>query len=197
MVFLESSGVDQRLHEGLATNVLELGFGLGLNFLLTADAAVSGNCTLSYSAYEKKLINQADFQQLNYQLYLRNKTLATTLSSVYACPPDYPGVYSYRVCARPECKLNLYYCDISMADFGHHKYDAVYLDAFSPESNPECWNLDIATKLHKCLKPGAPLVTYSVKSAFRHTLAEVGFEVEKRPGPPGKREILRAVAEMQ
>ncbi|HJN07004.1 MAG TPA: MnmC family methyltransferase, partial [Bacteroidales bacterium] len=71
-------------------------------------------------------------------------------------------------------------------------YDVVFFDAFSPDAQPEMWTVEIFNSLFKSIKRGGVLTTYSCKGNVKRSLEEVGFVVEKLPGPPGKREFLRA-----
>ncbi|MCB1757929.1 MAG: hypothetical protein KDJ38_20590, partial [Gammaproteobacteria bacterium] len=71
-------------------------------------------------------------------------------------------------------------------------FHAVYLDAFSPESNPELWRPAFLQTLFRSLLPGGRLVSYCVKGRVRRDLQMTGFDVFKTPGPPGKREVLIA-----
>jgi len=73
------------------------------------------------------------------------------------------------------------------------KFDLVYFDAFAPNKQPELWTKEIFSKAYGLLNPGGILVTYSSKSIVRKELTSCGFAVEKRPGPPGKREMTRAI----
>ncbi|HLO57373.1 MAG TPA: tRNA (5-methylaminomethyl-2-thiouridine)(34)-methyltransferase MnmD, partial [Bacteroidales bacterium] len=70
--------------------------------------------------------------------------------------------------------------------------DLVYFDAFSPETQPEIWTAEIFNAIYQSMNPGGILTTYCVKGSVKRTLRNCGFEIEKLPGPPGKREILRA-----
>ena len=91
--------------------------------------------------------------------------------------------------------LSVQFADVAVASaWQAHEdgYHAIYLDAFSPATNPECWRADVLARLHDVLIPGGVLVSYCVQGAVRRRLACVGFTVEKRPGPLGKREVLRA-----
>jgi tRNA U34 5-methylaminomethyl-2-thiouridine-forming methyltransferase MnmC len=72
------------------------------------------------------------------------------------------------------------------------QYDLVYFDAFAPQAQPEMWATDIFSKLISWISPGAILVTYCAQGQFKRTLKSLGFEVESLPGPPGKREMVRA-----
>ena len=78
------------------------------------------------------------------------------------------------------------------AVFPPEKYNVIYFDAFSPEAQPELWNADIFTKLFATLKKGGVMTTYSCKGSVKRALKAAGFSIEKLPGPPGKREFLRA-----
>jgi tRNA U34 5-methylaminomethyl-2-thiouridine-forming methyltransferase MnmC len=72
-------------------------------------------------------------------------------------------------------------------------FDAVYFDPFSPASCPELWSSRVFRSAFNCLRPGATLTSYCVKSAVRRELASLGFEVRRVPGPiGGKREVLFA-----
>ncbi len=71
------------------------------------------------------------------------------------------------------------------------KWDVLFFDAFSPGKQPALWTPDIIKKMYLALRPGGIFVTYSAKGAVRRSMAEAGFRVEKLPGPPGKRQMLR------
>ncbi|MFT4668920.1 MAG: tRNA U34 5-methylaminomethyl-2-thiouridine-forming methyltransferase MnmC, partial [Ulvibacter sp.] len=71
-------------------------------------------------------------------------------------------------------------------------YNIVYFDAFGARVQPELWTESIFELMFKALKPGGVLVTYSAKGSVRRAMQAVGFLVERLPGPPGKREMLRA-----
>jgi tRNA U34 5-methylaminomethyl-2-thiouridine-forming methyltransferase MnmC len=72
-------------------------------------------------------------------------------------------------------------------------FDLIYFDAFGPDVQPEMWTSEVFRKMASALKPGSVLVTYSTKGTVKRNLKEVGFKIEKLPGPAGKREILRAI----
>ena len=72
-------------------------------------------------------------------------------------------------------------------------FDLIYFDAFGARVQPELWTVELFSKMFRALKMNGILVTYSAKGSVRRAMLEVGFEVEKLPGPPGKREMLRAL----
>ena len=71
-------------------------------------------------------------------------------------------------------------------------FDIVYFDAFSPEAQPELWTPEIFEKIFRAMKTGGILTTYSCKGIVKRAMKAAGFKLEKLPGPPGKREFLRA-----
>jgi tRNA U34 5-methylaminomethyl-2-thiouridine-forming methyltransferase MnmC len=201
-VFLESSEVAPELRAGESVSVLEVGFGTGLNFFLTADVALKHGAKLAYTALEQTLLSASVIQQLGYEQYLENKgVLETYLAFRQSLPEEVEnGQYMFE---HETLKLELLIgeattniLDANMLDtsvIGTNIFDAIYQDAFSPEANPELWSESFFAKLRDALRPGGKLTTYSVKGDVRRALQKVGFKVEKRPGPPGgKREMLLA-----
>ncbi len=186
-VFIKNSGVGDRLENGHPTRVLEIGFGAGLNFILTAGRADQHRSPLYYEALEFALPpvplliellqrNTPDHQALidDLQQSLRSTTTNDILNI---------GQYS---------QLNLRQENAFEATFDQCIFDAVYLDAFSSKNNPDLWSTEFLHRLHQTLKRNGILATYSVNRAFRDSLTDAGFLWEKRKGPPGKREVVIA-----
>ena len=211
-VYLHGSGVAARLDAALPTNVLEIGFGLGLNYLVTADYAQSSRTNLHYVGIEHDLISATRFAQLHYERLLSNPgialrlgsaltminqpsalTSALTSSELVKCPTLVhvaPKIVRIKLSEFNTLELSLE----NASDFrtGSNQFDVIYLDAFSPNTNPECWTPELLSDCLAMLKPGGALASYCVKGSFRRALESVGFRVEKRPGPVGKREVLVA-----
>jgi tRNA U34 5-methylaminomethyl-2-thiouridine-forming methyltransferase MnmC len=190
-VFLESSEVAPKLRAGESVSVLEVGFGTGLNFFLTADAAIRHKAKLIYTALEQILLPSELIRQLGYQKHLHSTVLESYLTFREALPHEVSeGRYGFE----QEClRLELLIGEATTQTFAANVFDAIYQDAFSPDANPELWSEDFFRKLFDVLKPKGKLTTYSVKGDVRRTLQRVGFIVEKRPGPlGGKREMLVA-----
>ncbi len=184
-VFLETSGVAQRLREAKATKVLEVGFGTGLNFFLTADMALQYGASLKYFALEQNLLSSQIINSLEYSQYLVNKEL---LKSFLEYRENITGSFEFE-----GIRLELKLANALKQKLPAQYFDAIYQDAFSPEENPELWTSEFLTKLKNSLKAKAKLSTYSVKGEIRRKLIALGFEVQKLPGPKdGKREILLA-----
>lgn len=190
-VFVEGSGTGTRLRGGEGVRVLEVGFGTGLNFLLTAQQASAGGTSLSYVALERELLPATILASLDYQRFAPEPFGA--LQEFRARLPKQPqaGRYSLEMA---ETRLELRLGPAETAEIEGSSYDAIYHDAFSPDVNPELWTAEFLTRLALALTPGGALVTYTVKGEVRRLLATAGLMVSKEPGPSaGKREMLRAV----
>ena len=183
-VFLAASGVAARLDAGRPTRVLEIGFGLGLNFLLSAERARSSGTRLDYHALEHDPLDAATLRALGHERVLAD---AAPLGALLAMLE----LGERRLSSGPAA-LALHLADAGAARYPDGPFDAIYLDAFSPPSNPECWTAAVFAALHAALAPGGTLASYCVRGEVRRALAAVGFAVAKRPGPPGKRETLLA-----
>ena len=180
-VFLEGSAV----HVHPAPRVLEIGFGLGLNFCTTLHNATGRGAALTYHAYEAFPISAALLTKLaageTHPLWL--EMLDAWDAGVRAGHLDLPST-SHR--------LHLDFADATLAPLPPNWASAVYLDGFSPGKNPEVWTPEFLARLAHSLSPGGVLATYSAAGAVRRGLAAAGLQVEKRRGLVGKREFLVA-----
>ncbi len=190
-VFLDASGVAQRLERQQATRVLEIGFGLGLNFLLTADLALQYGTSLDYHALEHDPAVLLAIAALQYDQHLKNPAL---LDCLVAGLRNAQHQQNISICLGAGVSLTLHRADAVSAVLPPGSFDALYLDAFSPDTNPECWTEAFFVKLHSHITPGGILTTYSAKGSVRRALIAAGFTVKKIAGPPGKREMLHARA---
>ena len=190
-VFLDASGVTQRLETQQATRVLEIGFGLGLNFLLTADLALQHGTPLDYHALENDSAILLAIPSLHYEQHLQNPQL---LDCLVAGLHDAHHQPITRICVGPGVSLTLHRADAVSDTLPPGYFNALYLDAFSPDTNPECWTQAFFIKLRSHIQPGGVLTTYSAKGSVRRALFAAGFAVKKISGPPGKREMLHATA---
>ena len=190
-VFLAGSGVEERLRRGAACHVLEVGFGTGLNFLVTADAARTHGARLRYAALERELPARDVLARLGHREHLRRPELADELHAALDGVRDGDGWQ--RPLDVGDATLELALGEATDTALPAVSVHAVYHDAFSPDANPELWTEAFLARLAAALVPGGALVTYTVAGAVRRALAATGLEVAKRPGPPGgKREMLFA-----
>lgn len=189
-VYLEASGVARRLAEGRPTTVLEVGFGAGLNALITLAEAARWGTTLRMVSLERDPLPVGVLRNLDYRSLLDAPALADRLLEWLE---RWPAGVAARAFESATVRFELLLVDALHAALPP-SVDAVYHDAFSPDANPEPWQTPFLKRLYDVLQPGGRLVSYTVKGAVRRRLAELGFEVTKAPGPPdGKREMLVAV----
>jgi tRNA U34 5-methylaminomethyl-2-thiouridine-forming methyltransferase MnmC len=163
--------------------ILEIGFGTGLNALLSYQWAEQNNIPVVYQGIEAFPIESEQILQLNYS------KLLNTNDSIFA--EMHRGGENKKLGSLFDFSLRIE--RFEEARLGREKYDVVFFDAFSPESQPEMWTVEGFKKLYDALKPGGVLTTYSCKGSVKRLLKGCGFQIEKIPGPPGKREFLRAV----
>lgn len=199
-VFLVGSGVADALAAGRCCSVLEIGFGTGLNFLVTAVAAGNGAAPrpeLRYLAVERELPAGSLLASLDYPSLLAPsplpEELLTWLRTLEASPEG--SRHTFSPSCHPSVALELVLGEATTLDLGRERFDAIYLDAFSPKSNPEAWSPDFLGRLAARLAPGGRLVSFTVSGAVRRALAAHGLVVSKVAGPPGgKAEVLVARA---
>jgi len=179
--------IRQGLHtvQKSALRILEVGFGTGLNALLTLTESLSMKMDIYYHAVEKYPLNRQEYSPLNYE-QLIDKVPEGAFYRMHDCSWGEEVQISERFVLYKE-----------EADFRSMNVPPpihlVYFDAFSPEKQPELWTEQVMDSISRVCDPGAVLVTYSAKGVVRRTLASCGFDVYKVPGPPGKREMIRAV----
>jgi tRNA U34 5-methylaminomethyl-2-thiouridine-forming methyltransferase MnmC len=168
-------------------NLLEIGFGTGLNALLTVLEAKKQRRKINYVAIEPDPVDQEFLDKLNYATKIGGSEAIGYYNKLHAAGWDYPEFLSdYFIISKVKAKLN----EIALRD---EQFHLVYFDAFGPDVQPELWTEQVFAQLFKCMKPEGILVTYSCKGTVKRALKAAGFTIEKLPGPAGKREVLRAV----
>jgi tRNA U34 5-methylaminomethyl-2-thiouridine-forming methyltransferase MnmC len=165
--------------------ILEIGFGTGLNALLTMCFAKQMKQEVYYHAVEKYPLNKAEYSQLNFEDLIED------------APKGFLQLMHEGEWERSAPLSDSFTLYKEKADFRSMNppgnFDLVYFDAFSPDKQPELWSAGVFSTIEQSTRPGAVLVTYSSKGIVRRTLISCGFTIEKVPGPPGKREMIRAV----
>lgn len=190
-IFFQESGVLDDLAAGEQLHILEVGFGTGLNCILAAHYASQWQTTLALTSLEKDCLPLNTLRTLQYGEQLMQPELdAALLKGLASLPLEENGRHQTHVA---NVALTLHVGDAREAPLEPQHYDYIFQDAFSPDHNPELWDHDFFSKLFHHLRPNGTLATYCAKGVVRRTLLSVGFDVYKRPGPPGKREILIAI----
>jgi tRNA U34 5-methylaminomethyl-2-thiouridine-forming methyltransferase MnmC len=178
--FVRTSGSFQEL------NVLEIGFGTGLNGLLTWMEAEKIPKKVSYIALEPYPLSQDVWSALNYPDCFCTFSYRKIYNRLHEADWErYEQISPFFSILKIRSRLEDYHPEPG-------NFHLVYFDAFGPDVQPELWTGENFRKIYLSLKKGGILVTYSAKGSVRRALKSAGFQVEKIPGPPGKREITRA-----
>ena len=162
-------------------NILEVGFGTGLNALLTLIENETQKKDIYYETIEKfpldnEIINQLEFKGFNYDVFLHiHKT------------EEEKETYLNKSFILKKIKIDL------IDYLPNKKFDLIYFDAFAPDKQPELWTENIFEKLYKSTNTYGILVTYSAKGIVKQALRNVGYKVQRLDGPKGKRHMVRAV----
>lgn len=171
-----NSGLEK--HSAASLSILEMGFGTGLNAWLTLKN--QGDKIIHYTAIEKFPVPVE--VAIAYGGFLEN---TLSFNKLHHAPWDTTVQITEKF---KLCKLHRDVLD----NIENGPFDLVYFDAFSPGKQPELWTEDVFRNLYKVCNEEAILVTYCSKGDVRRNILAAGWEVEKIPGPPGKREMLRA-----
>lgn len=163
-------------------NILEMGFGTGLNCLLTAIQARDKQYQIQYHTLEAFPLEPNEIASLN---------LGTVLNEEHLFLAIHKASWEIPQMIQPSFKLIKYQHGLATFELAVG-IDCIYYDAFAPSAQPELWTTQIFEKLYSFLAPGGLLVTYCSKSVVRHAMKAAGFRVTKIPGPYGKREMVRA-----
>jgi tRNA 5-methylaminomethyl-2-thiouridine biosynthesis bifunctional protein len=195
-VYVAGVGLPERWaaeHQASSHTVLELGFGLGGNFLATYAAWVKDPnrpATLDYIGIEGFPVEHAAW--LSAQPNAEDCVSAVNAELCAQWPAPEPGFHLLRF-AGGRVRLILVFWDVlkALAEL-NCGVDSVYLDGFAPAKNPDMWTPAVLAGVRRLLKPGARLASYSVAGALRANLTALGFEVTRAPGFGGKKQRLVA-----
>jgi len=168
----------------LPISIFEVGFGTGLNALLTLQYLQGHPKAVNYTAIEHSPLGEEIWSRLNYGSLLNLGT-------------EYKDLH-YSVWGRPHAlttNFNLVKLNITLQHvvLSKESLDLVYYDAFAPSKQPEVWSIDVLRKIYEALKPGGVLVTYCAKGQLKRDLNGLGLVVETLAGPLGKKEMVRAL----
>lgn len=162
--------------------ILEMGFGTGLNALLTSIFADRMGIHVSYHSIEAFPLTADEISVLNYGTQLQQKSIFSQMHA--ATWNTVMPIHSKFELYKHHCKLNTFVTQ--------ERFNIIYYDAFAPTAQPELWTVEVFEKLYDLLKPEGILVTYCSKGVVRRAMEAAGFRVTKLQGPPGKREMVRA-----
>lgn len=166
--------------------IFEVGFGTGLNAVLAAIFAEQELTNVYFESIEAYPISGKEVDALNYPQVLRGEHANQLFQNIHESNWEESLAMSDRFSIK---KVN-----ISIQDYqANNRFHICFFDAFAPSKQPEMWELDVLKKIHNLLVPGGVFVTYCAKGQLKRDLKKLGFEVQSIPGPPGKKEMVRAI----
>ena len=195
-IFISQLMGQQSMVNGQQLSVFEIGFGTGLNALLTAQWARENGVKVDYTTIELYPLKEEVYRELNYGKLLGDDELFLQL---HEAEWDMGLVEVTENFAIRKCKSDIVewlrnaQCTMHNAQL----FDVVYFDAFSPDAQPELWTEEVFRNVYALMRKGGVMTTYCAKGDVRRAMLAAGFRVEKLQGPPGKRHILRAVKELR
>jgi tRNA U34 5-methylaminomethyl-2-thiouridine-forming methyltransferase MnmC len=168
---------------GNVINVFEVGFGTGLNALLCWEYAESKNIRINYHSIELYPVSDKLIGQINYPDLVGHKEKFQQLHA---------AKWNETVTLSENFTLHKINGSVLEMLFPTSSINVIFFDAFSPEKQSELWTIEVFTKMYDILALGGILVTYCSKSYVRKNMQQAGFQIEKLPGPHGKRDMVRA-----
>ena len=180
-----NSGLKPLLHKMETINIFEMGFGTGLNALLSLQEAIRRDQKIFYYAVELFPLQFSEYSSLNYSSQLHDDSLRSNFKLMHESEwkKDIAIHSLFTLHKTNQSLLNLTI---------NQSFNLIFFDAFAPTAQPELWTQQVFEKMFYLLSNQGVLVTYCSKGDVRRAMAAVGFTVEKLQGPPGKREMLRA-----
>ena len=186
-VFIKN-GLDyfQQKNKPTEIKISEVGFGTGLNALLTLQYSLRQPIKIHYESLEAFPIDQQTASRLNYAITLGFPDAEKYFLQLHQSTWDEQNIISNSFA------LFKRHVKIQDIDLGSEKFDVIFFDAFAPSKQPEMWELSILKKIEQSMRAGGVFVTYCAKGQVKRDLKSVGLTVETLPGPPGKKEMIRA-----
>lgn len=163
-------------------DIFEMGYGTGINALLTYNFAIENKLNIHYTSLEKYPVSESIYETIAFENSLWTERLQRLNRLSWNEQHELDGF-----------SLEKIEVDIRDYSIGSSKYDLIYFDAFSPNAQPELWTEDIFSKIYASMKPNAILTTYCAKGVVKRTLKSCGYELHVQPGPKGKREMIQAI----
>ena len=185
-VFIKN-GLDFKLSFNLnkKINILEVGFGTGLNALLTLQMAYRADCLISYTTLEAFPLKEEIWSHLNYDD--TNPESRSLYEKIHLLP------WGEQHLVTPNFRLLKVHSTIQEINLSELSYDLIYFDAFAPSKQPEMWEPVVLKKIVDAMSCNGIFVTYCAKGQLKRDLKNLLLQVETLEGPPGKKEMVRAI----
>ena len=184
-VFIKA-GLHPKISDQQLISILDIGFGSGLNAFLTFIEGKKWNKSIVYEAVEAYPVAVEKALTLNYPAQLNAENEVDIFTQMHECEWNVEHQLSTSFSFKKTLK---HFEDLAYQEI----FDIIYFDAFAPNTQPELWEIPVLSAMHKALRKNGTFVTYSAKGSVKRNLQSVGFTIEKLAGPPGKREMIRAV----
>ncbi len=165
-------------------SILEIGFGTGLNALLTVQAAKQFSLSFQYKTLEAFPLEEEVWAKLNYTDTLNLKEYFDSLHRV---------AWEEEHSILPNFQFQKHHIKLQDIALSPSSFDIIFFDAFAPNKQPELWEIGMLKKVTDALSANGVFVTYCAKGQLKRDLKSLGLTVETIPGPPGKKEMVRAV----
>jgi tRNA U34 5-methylaminomethyl-2-thiouridine-forming methyltransferase MnmC len=190
-VFIEAGLKSLMLTDAAQLNIFEVGFGTGLNALLTIIEAEKLQKEIHYETVEPFPLDSTETRSLNYCRQLDREDLQPVFEQLHSCEWEKKTNITANFRFKKSGSSLLNFETSETYPSGRQAFKLIYFDAFAPNAQPELWTKEIFEKMLAILEPGGALVTYCSKGDVRRAMQAAGFVVEKLPGPKGKREMIR------
>ena len=177
--------VDNRSYSNI--RIFELGFGTGLNAVLTAIESLKRKVMVEYLTVEPYPLPKGIVDQLEYGKVLEHPDASSMFNRIH------DAVWEKRTVIHSFFRLNKVKSTIQELNEALRDFDLIYYDAFAPSKQPEMWSWDILEKVHAMMVPGGVFVTYCARGQVKRDLSAMGMVIQTLPGPPGKKEMIRGI----
>lgn len=183
-IFIQSGLVPQLGNQTI--RILEMGFGTGLNALLTLEAVKSISTPIIYDTIEKYPVDLETLTEIDHPTHTQLPHLRDIFWMLHNAE------WNTTLNVTTHFTFTKMHGDLKDISLQPNYYTLIYYDAFAPKIQPDLWDDQTMQKMYDCLQPGGALLTYCAQGQFRRNLKTAGFKVERLPGPAGKREITCA-----
>lgn len=190
-VFIQA-GLMAKLPTSEPLSILEMGFGTGLNALLTycQQLEQAPSTPIHYTSLEAYPLEKDLIDPLNFIETLKSEAQRAIFDKMHQ--------NTWNKAVKLSDFFTLEKRWLKLEEYTPERlYDIVYFDAFAPSAQPELWTESVFKKMYACLKEGGILTTYCAKGTVKRAMKAAGFKIEALPGPIGKREMTRAIKQLQ
>lgn len=167
-------------------NVFEIGFGTGLNALLSVLFSERHKIPVGYESIEAYPLSIDEAQKLNYPKLISEGDAQEVFNKIHEASWDESVAITADFTLK---KIKNVIQDQALV----REFDVCFFDAFAPSKQPDMWEREILEKIYDAMVIGGVFVTYCAKGQLKRDLRSIGFEVETLPGPPGKKEMVRGI----